>query len=238
MKTVITFIISVFISLTVVAENDNYRSKTDSIFCELQKMQAEIDSMKYKQEKFDYQKNYFVQAIESQNGIYGHIATWSAGIISILVIFIGLFFNNKFKEETKNIRTEISNHSKEFNNIKIDNHLLRGNVNFLYAKNLSTMDNADKYDQLQYYFRAMKDYFECQEYKTLISIANDESTSLINSMTDEDFKGEEGKSKQELRDILFEILTKDRNECKDNELKDKIYQSIDILYSNSKLIHN
>jgi hypothetical protein len=243
MRIVIIFSILIFTSLNVILGKENSNIKIDSLSFEIQKLQIEINAMKDNQEKFEYQKNYFTEAIETQNGIYNHGAVWATGTITILIALIvfgiGILFKNNIKEETISFNKKMENKFDKIleDNIKVkkDIYFQSGNLYTLYANILIRTDNTNKYTPLLYYFVAMREYSLGQKHTSLIDIAHT-LISIINKMpiSESQEEGEEGEEEKKTKVELYEILAKikeinNQENNENNQYKTEISKLIDQL---------
>ena len=155
MRIGIVLIVLMFISLNATAENES-SIVVDS--CVLRKMQIKIDDIKKEHQNFDYQKNYFTEAIDNQRNIYILITMLAMGAIPILVLIIGWFFTIDIRKFKKDI--------ERFNKLEKHFHWHAGNqylsyVEYLIDKHPSSTECKQKI--LKHYFMAMKEFLHCEE---------------------------------------------------------------------------
>lgn len=148
-------------------------SKTDSIQnAKFSLIEKKLNSIEKKHSDFQYQKNFFTQALDSQNSIYSMNTTLFAALVTILFGFIGFIaywnITDKFKSSLSTLESNYQNIIKSLNKDKAS----------LYTAHMNIM--KELIDKIKYALLSTKYY--------IISEENEEAIDSLNFLNEKILK--------------------------------------------------
>ncbi|MFC0878810.1 hypothetical protein ACE01N_19600 [Saccharicrinis sp. FJH2] len=148
-------------------------NKTDSLQnIKIELIEKRLDSIEKNHSDFQYQKNYFTQALDSQNTIYSMNTTLFAALVTILFGLIGFIvywrITANFKSSLTSLESNYENIIKSLNKDKAS----------IYTAHMNIMEKL--IDKIKYALLSAKYY--------LISDENEEAIDSLNFLSEEILK--------------------------------------------------
>lgn len=150
-------------------------SKTDSIQnTKISLIENKLDSIEKKHSDFQYQKNFFTQALDSQNSIYSMNTTLFAAFVTILFGFIGFIaywnITAKFKSSLSTLESNYQNIIKSLNKDKAS----------LYTAHMNIMESL--VDKIKYSLLSAKHYLMSDDNEEVIDSLNFLYEEILNKL--------------------------------------------------------
>ena len=186
-------------SINLLASSNKPNIVTDTILIlQIEKMQDELDVLKENHKQFEYQKNYFSQALDSQkdfvnttlnaqNTIYSYNTAWFIAIITTVVtIVFGLIafitywkITSDFKKHKDDLSQNIETLDIEHKNLKLDSFQAKAD---LYVTHMNL--KSKKIDKIKYSLLAIKFYLLALKHEEALTNCNYLKTKILKEIPD------------------------------------------------------
>jgi hypothetical protein len=174
------FIITTFFFLQAAEKISSDSVTMSKIF----QIETDIKNIKIEHEKFEYQKSYFTQALDSQKSTFSdNLALFSAIVTILFSVIIGLaslisfkWFSNKItefsnivieygKKVDKKLRESLQPVEISVVNLKREMHTITGDM-YINYKNQLADTKGTQLEQLKYFLMAIKEYLHAEKFLT------------------------------------------------------------------------
>lgn len=202
-KSILIFI--VVITNSLFAQKDTVFVESDTILRQkVQTIQNEFEKLKNDHKQFEYQKNFFAQALDSQNTIYSVNTTLFSVIVTIifgLIAFIAYWqITSKFDNQKKELEHKYNLLFKEHEDIKLELHQEKGNV---YVTHMNLVE--EKEEKFRFILLATIEFLFANVYETSLEKAK-RSKALFDDLVIEKKKYEEETEYDNVLNLLVEVI--------------------------------